>query len=623
MAAGIGHDATTGRSTATAGRRTATFLAAGLGLLAVGAWLQMRPALRSKDLTAETTEGKPLFPELTDAAKAASLEILSFDEDTATLSPFKVVKSGGVWVLPSHQNYPADAKDQMAAAATELVDRPIVDVISTSPGDHALYGVKEPDAEKVAVGETGVGQLVEIRDASGNKLARLIIGKEFKRPVGTDAAGRTLRYVRKAGQDPVYLVELDTAKFTTKFDDWIEKDLLKLQPWDVTRLSIDDSSWSVKLTPDGRPGIARTRTSLIDLAYDDKEGKWSLLKLLDFGKGNAPEEKSLGPDEELATAALNDLKNALADLTIVDVVRKPAGLSADLKADKKFTDDEQAVLSLAGRGFFPIEAGEMLSSSGETVVGMKDGVEYLLRFGNPTSVAGEEGAAPAADKPAGESADEPGKGKDAGEKAGRYLFVSARFNESLLAKPELKPLPEDAKAKPEAAAEPEADKAGEAKADEGKPAAPSADDAKAGADEAKQSAADKPAPAAPGDQPGGAKGEQGEAGAAGEQGEKPAPAAAGEQPDPLAKADEDEAKAQAALEERRRIERENRLAQEAYDEKVKAGQKRVRELNARFADWYYVVSEAEYGKIRLGRAAVIQAKPADEAPPVPPAEPQP
>ena len=49
----------------------------------------------------------------------------------------------------------------------------------------------------------------------------------------------------------------------------------------------------------------------------------------------------------------------------------------------------------------------------------------------------------------------------------------------------------------------------------------------------------------------------------------------------------------------------------------------MRELNGRFADWYYVVSEAEYAKIRLGRADVIQAKPADEAPAVPAAEPTP
>ena len=545
--------------------RTMAFLAGGLALLAVGGWLQLQPKLRHREPAAEATAAKVLFPELSDASKAASLEIVSFDEDTATLIPFKVVKAGGVWVLPAQQNYPADAKDQLAAAATELIERPILDVVSTSPGDHEVYGVIEPDAEKVEVGATGVGQLVEIRDASGNKLARLIVGKEDKRSGGAGAGGRTLRFVRKAGQDPVYRVEIDTSKFTTKFDDWIEKDLLKLSPWDIRRLTVDDSTCSFEVDPgSGGLAVSQDRRSLIELAYDDREAKWSLVKLEEFTPKGEAEEKSLGEDEELASSRLNDLRNALGDLTIVDVVRKPTGLSADLKAEAAFTGDQEAVLSLAQRGFFPFQSGEVLSSSGETVVGMKDGVEYLLRFGNATTVAGSDTGGEAVE------------GRDSTDTNGRYLFVLARLNEGLIEKPELKPLPE-VPAVPAAAGE---------KADE------------ATSDDEKESA-------------GGAAGADAEASADESQDADASAAAA------LAQADEAEAKAQAALEERRRIERENRLAQEDYDGKLAAARKRVRELNDRFAEWYYVVSDEEYAKIRLKRADVIQAKAADAAAPVP------
>jgi len=74
----------------------------------------------------------------------------------------------------------------------------------------------------------------------------------------------------------------------------------------------------------------------------------------------------------------------------------------------------------------------------------------------------------------------------------------------------------------------------------------------------------------------------------------------------LKKADEAEAAAQVALENRRRVERENRRKQDDYDDKVKAAQKRVRDLNGRFADWYYVVSDKEYAKIHLGRNSMVQ-----------------
>ena len=61
-----------------------------------------------------------------------------------------------------------------------------------------------------------------------------------------------------------------------------------------------------------------------------------------------------------------------------------------------------------------------------------------------------------------------------------------------------------------------------------------------------------------------------------------------------------------------RSEAENRRRQEQYDEKVKAAKKRIRELNNRFADWYYVVSDKEYDKIHLGREGMIQKKAAEE-----------
>ena len=523
--------------------RTGLFLLGGMGMLLLGAAVQPR----FKSVKVEPEEQRVLFPELSDAAKAASLEIVSYDDELSTLHPFKVMQSGGVWVLPAHQNYPADAKEQLAAAATALVDLKMLDVVSKSPGDHETYGVIEPDPEKIKPGMIGVGQLVEIRDGSGNKLARLIVGKEDKRRVGGDPSGRTLRFVRKAGQDPVYRVEIDTSKFTTTFGDWIEKDLLKLSPWDVRRLGLEDYAL-VAVESNGRVGVQLDRKYRVDLAYDDKAAKWSLVRLEAFSGDGEPKEESLADGEELAAGKLNDLRNALGDLKIVDVARKPSGLSAELKAEESFTSDREAVTSMQQKGFMPLKTGEILSTDGETIVGMKDGVEYVLRFGAPTTVASE--SKPGDTKDAGSA--EAGKGSP-GETSGRYLLVMARFNEKLLEKPTLDPLPEVP-----AAADDATQKVGDTLKDEQK--------------------AGEEAPSE----------------------EKPDAA------ESLKKADEAEAAAQVALENRRQVERENRRKQDDYDEKVKAAQKRVRELNGRFADWYYVVSDKEYAKIHLGRDSMVQ-----------------
>jgi len=550
------HDSASGKASRSsqAVSRTALFLLGGLGVLLFGAAVQPRtPVVQVK-----AEKERILFPELTDASQAASLDIVSFDDALATLKSFKVAQADGVWVLPASENYPADAKDQLAAAATELIDRPTLDVVSTEAGKHEEYGVLEPDPEKVKVGSTGVGRLIEIRDASGNKLARLIVGKEIKKPGQAASMGKTLRYVRRAGQDAVYSMELDLGKFSTSFGDWIEKDLLKLTPWAIRRLTLDDSNYNLAFDEQtGQAVLEPDRKSVIDLAFDTKESKWSVLKMQGFDKQGKSVEDKLGDDEELASGKLTDLRNALGDLKIVDVRRKPAGLSGDLKAADSFLGDRGAVRSLAQRGFSAVQGnGDILSSGGETIVGLDDGVEYVLRFGNGTTVAGDEKDG----KKSGEAAD-----AAPADTTGRYLFVTARFNEGLLEKPKLDPLPEV----PAVAAEPTPeDKKTEDKNPEDKKP-----DADAG-------------PAAAGD-----KKQDGDAG------------------DKLKAADEAEAKAQAALEERRRVERENRRREEEYDGKVKTAQKRVTELNGRFADWYYVVSDAEYAKIHLGRAGVVQKKP--------------
>jgi len=644
-------------------QRTGIFLAVG-GLLLLLGWA-VQP--RFKPAEVKPAAERILFPELTDAQKAASLEIVQYDEELATLYPFKVVKSGGVWVLPSHQNYPADAKDHLAAAATELVDLKTLDVVSESPADHEVYGVIEPDREKIKPGMTGVGRLIEIRDASGSKLARLVVGKEDRQPgAAPAAAGGKLRFVRKAGQDPVYRVEIDTSKFTTKFDDWIEKDLLKLTPWDVRRVEIDNYTLAA-VESAGRLRVEQQRDERMLLAYDDKGSKWMLTTLETFPKtagGDAePKSRSLAENEELDSAKLNDLRNALGDLKIVDVARKPSGLSADLKAEESFTKDLEAVSSLQQRGFLPLPSGEILSTEGETVVGMKDGVEYVLRFGVGTTVA-ESGKDE--EKPGEATSEDVGTG----EIAARYLLVMVRFNEDLLERPDLEdlpPLPEekakteetektkqededaDAEASPPEGKQSVTDKPAPAKPDAGKPDAGKPDAGKPDAEAAAQNSeageeqakpgkpdaeatdagsgeADAPAPAdataanpdagspaadgPPADPESDAEqsdSDTSEAGKATDQSDGPSAA------ELLKQADEAEAAMQKAIEARRQVERENRRKQEAFDEKIDAGKKRVRELNGRFADWYYIVSEEEFKKIHLDRKTVITAKQQDES----------
>ena len=503
--------------------------------------------------------GKFLFADFKDALEAVSLEIVKYDDDTGATSTFKVAQVNGLWCIPSHSEYPADAKDRMADVASGLMDLKVLEIPAGTGGDaarddiqalHEEFGVIDPTSSDLG-GAEGVGTRVIMKNQSDKDLLSLIIGKEV--PDRTD-----LRYVRRAGQDPVYTVGLDTGKLTTKFEDWIEKDLLKLSYWDIKQVEIEDYSVDI---------LARRQVDRgqMTLAYDDSaDDKWSLAVDKVFQKEGWV-EKGLGENEEVDKTKLDSMRSAVGDLKIVDVAKKPEGLSADLKGGD-IKADSQTRQSLMDRGFYLVPVQDpsdpskryydLLSNEGQTSILLKNGVRYVLRFGQ---IAGT----PTSDEDDEEKEEKPAQGEEAEEDkdesstpgANRYLFVMVQFDAGPIEKPELEELPELPK-------ETDAEKAD----------------------------AEKPK----GEKPEGEKTE----------GEKPE----GDE----AKADDAEAAAAAEKaeieKERGRIEKENQRKQEEYDGKITKGKEKVDELNARFADWYYVISNEVFDKIHLGRDDVVKEK---------------
>jgi len=532
-------------------QRTLTYVAVAV-VASVIAW----EPWRSTRQVADEPEEVLLFPEFRNPLNAKSLEIVKYNEETSTLEPpFKVAQLNGVWSIPSHHNYPADAHDHMAKAATSVMDlEALGPKISDNPGDQELYGVVDPDMKTLRAGSSGVGIRATLRDVKDEVLADLIIGKPVKDQPD-------LRYVRKAGSDRIYKVALKTEALTTKFEDWIEKDLLKLKSMDVKNVELND--YSSDMTPEqGQIFINKIPRSKILLSNDDAASKWDVLELTEYDKKSNPVAKSLGKGEELNTQKLNDMKRAISDLKIVDVQPKPKGLSKDFRASKDLAKDNEAIASLIQKGFYPVPVGEdkieIYSGDGEVVCGLKDGVEYVLRFGNATGTLSKE-----------DDKKEDGKkddGKPSAEKMNRYIFVMAQLNKDLIPKPELEPLDGEDNVDKKAADKKADDKKADDKADK------KADDKKADdkADKAKAKNADD-------------------------------------------EAAEEEA-ARKADERRSTIEKQNKRKQADYDDKVKQAEKRVDELNERFGGWYYVIPDSVYRNIHLSRADIVKSKekPADK-----------
>ncbi|MFV1963903.1 MAG: DUF4340 domain-containing protein, partial [Pirellulaceae bacterium] len=392
-----------------------------IGVALVLALLTFVARPRPQTLDVESQAGELLFPDFQDPTKVLGLEIVRFDEELGEIHTFEVSKNKttGLWTIPSHSDYAADAEDRVRDAATFFVGLKILDNATDEKEgatNHKYYGVLKPDKDTLKLGDEGVGFLVDFESEKGGNHA-LIIGENVK---GSDE----LRFVRKPSQDVVYVAKIDPEKLSTNFDDWIEKDFLDLSPFDVENLRIKDYS----LVQAVQGTFLEPRFEMA-VTYNSTDSKWEMDEFLTY-RGKEKVATELLDTEELNKDKLNDLKNALDDLEIVDVRRKPKGMGVDLKAGQEFMDNREARESLRARGFFPNPTGnneyELLAANGEVHVGMKDGVEYVLRFGN---VAGTD-----------DSSDE--------AKLNRYLLVTARVNDAKLPRPELEPIPSAPKSEP-------------------------------------------------------------------------------------------------------------------------------------------------------------------------------
>ena len=246
-----------------------------IALVLTGAAYLTRP--KQETVTVGDRVDKQIFSDF-DPNKVQGLRIVRYEEDLGEIHSFEVAKNArtGSWTIPSHSDYPADAEERVRDAATIFVGLKVLGVVTEDASEHALFGVLEPDKDKVKAGDKGVGLLVRFEGEKG-KTQQLIIGKAIKGAEGH-------RFVRIAGQDPVYDVQIDPAKLSTKFEDWIKKDLLELNTWDVENVRIKD--YSIVEAQDGTFLEPRFEVAV---AWNSTDSKWKLDEFFNYkGREKTP-----------------------------------------------------------------------------------------------------------------------------------------------------------------------------------------------------------------------------------------------------------------------------------------------------------------------------------------------
>ncbi len=333
-------------------------------------------------------QGDPFYPDFTDPQAPKAIEVIDYDEATATARPLKVEFLDSKWSIPSHYSYPADAADRLPNTAAALMELRKDAIVSDSVEDHSVYGVIDP-LDPAATTLTGRGKRVTLRDENGNLLADFIVGKEVEDKPG-------YRYLRVPDQRRTYSVQTD-ADVSARFVDWIETDLLKLSIGDIRRIAVN--SYSINETFGRIENVER-------LTLVKAEDKWTL-----SGGGEPSDDK------------MRALTSALDNLRIVDVQPKPPNLTRDLKTREGIQLSMDSVMSLQQKGFFVTQAGQLFSNEGEVVIDAANGLQYTLRFGEIAS-----GGLSATGVAGGESAEQTESAGETEER--RYLFITVDYSEA-------------------------------------------------------------------------------------------------------------------------------------------------------------------------------------------------
>ncbi len=550
---------------------TRTMIFAGVALLSTGVAYVTERAMEPAPLEGFEKVGTEFYPDFSDPNKATALRVAAWNERRDEPTTFTVELRDGKWRIPSHHNYPAEGQQRLATTAASVVGVEREAVQSRRKADHERLGVLDPLDEE-AVATRGRGKRITLFE--GEKILTDYI-------IGNAVPGQSGHYyLRRPDEKETYIAELKV-NLSTKFADWVEPDLLKLEQADLRRL--------VFSTP-----AVNSQDQIVDrvaakVERESASGDWKL-------EGIDPET------QEVDSTAVSNMVRALDDLELTGVRPKPKGINANLQLElpegvasnplaiRAFQEDRLRDLMSRGFGIAEGDDGQprLYSREGELTASAANGAIYHLHFGNlftgsidEIEIGGESADAAAADTDAkpddeGEANADAAGNEEAGEEtapdsAHRYLFVRVTFDESLV---EGKPVKPTEPQKPAAPAE-----------------APAEDDSPAESDTEAAEKTDDESPAA--DTPAGKSEDKPETEASA--------AEPAEKPDPQAEYEKAKQKYEDDL---KRYQEDLRT----WEEKVEAGRKKVQELNDRFANWYYVISNDSFAELKVSKEELAKPK---------------
>jgi hypothetical protein len=172
--------------------------------------------------TSSVAAGEPVFRDLARRHEEIALITIVKGDETITIE-----RNEAGWGIRERDGYPASA-DEVRETIVGLTQMQVIESKTRNRELYDLLSLGDPAAEGAA------SKLVQLRDAEGNSVAELVLGKT---KYGVLGPGRNGVYVRIPGDPQSWLVSGDIGA-PLDVRGWAEKSVFDIPPADIARVTI-------------------------------------------------------------------------------------------------------------------------------------------------------------------------------------------------------------------------------------------------------------------------------------------------------------------------------------------------------------------------------------------------
>ena len=338
-------------------------------------WFYPKPA----EIIVDAKVNQNLF-ETYETSDVRSINIIQYSNETNRIEQFRLRRKGERWVIPNAGDFPATRIARIGEVAKSLLDRKVLSLATEDEQGHVEYGVVDPTESADSRNRSSLGMRIDLLDRNKGDVANLIIGNKV---AGADD-GVPRYYVRVPGQPAVYELEVPKGIFKTRFEDWVDPNLMELPPSKseevmVSEFAIDQYRLDPKKLADAeRQPLYRSRFAI----------EKSQLKDLSFETWTDGEFKKQELSDQKKQEVLSPLRSA-GNIRFTDVLGKPKAVAKILRKPPEKLDPA-ALKPLEQFGFRAGEDGNLESANGEVSVVTSDGVRVRLLIGSLSQRANTE-----------------------------------------------------------------------------------------------------------------------------------------------------------------------------------------------------------------------------------------